>query len=71
MIRVLRLVTSILTSIPLALMLYALLLFLGLISLVWNVVAMLIYPVMPARRRARWGARPSPLPTACSGGWPR
>jgi hypothetical protein len=44
MIRVLRFITSILTSIPLALMLYALLLFLGLISLVWNVVAMLIYP---------------------------
>jgi len=37
-----------LTSIPLALMLYALLLFLGLISLVWNFVAMLLYPVMPA-----------------------
>ena len=37
-----------LMSIPLALMLYALLLFLGLISLVWNFVAMLIHPVMPA-----------------------
>jgi hypothetical protein len=67
MTRVLR----ILTSIPLALMLYALLLFLGLISLFWNVVAMLIYPVMPERPRARWAARPSPSPTACSGGWPR
>lgn len=44
MTRVLR----ILTAIPLALMLYALLLFLGLISLVWNCIAMLIYPVMPA-----------------------
>ena len=37
----------ILTAIPLALMLYALLLFLGLISLAWNFVAMLLYPVMP------------------------
>jgi len=37
-----------LTSIPLAVMLYALLLFLGLISLVWNIFAMLIHPVMPA-----------------------
>jgi 1-acyl-sn-glycerol-3-phosphate acyltransferase len=45
MTRVLR----ILTSIPLALMLYALLLFLGLISLFWNLVAMLIYPVIPTR----------------------
>ena len=43
MTRVLR----ILTAIPLALMLYALLLFLGLISLAWNLVAMLLYPVMP------------------------
>lgn len=43
MTRVLR----ILTAVPLALMLYALLLFLGLISLAWNFVAMLLYPVMP------------------------
>ena len=40
-------VLRILTAIPLALMLYALLLFLGLISLAWNLVAMLLYPVMP------------------------
>jgi 1-acyl-sn-glycerol-3-phosphate acyltransferase len=35
-------------SIPLALLLYALLLVLGGISLAWNLVAMLLYPVLPA-----------------------
>ncbi|OUM01865.1 lysophospholipid acyltransferase family protein [Variovorax sp. JS1663] len=35
-------------AIPLALMLYALLLVLGGISLLWNLVAMLLYPVLPA-----------------------
>ena len=35
--------------IPLALLLYALLLLLGSISLAWNLVAMLLYPVLPAR----------------------
>ncbi|VTU28180.1 lysophospholipid acyltransferase family protein [Variovorax sp. PBL-E5] len=35
-------------SIPLALPLYALLLGLGSISLVWNLIAMLLYPVLPA-----------------------
>jgi 1-acyl-sn-glycerol-3-phosphate acyltransferase len=34
-------------SIPLALPLYALLLLLGSISLVWNLIAMLLYPVLP------------------------
>ncbi len=42
-------VLRILTAVPLALMLYALLLFLGLISLVWNAFAMLVYPVMPVK----------------------
>jgi len=36
-------------SIPLGLLLYALLLLLGSISLAWNLVAMLLYPVLPAR----------------------
>jgi 1-acyl-sn-glycerol-3-phosphate acyltransferase len=35
-------------SIPLAVLLYALLLLLGSISLAWNLVAMLLYPVLPA-----------------------
>ncbi|VTU20011.1 2-acyl-glycerophospho-ethanolamine acyltransferase [Variovorax sp. SRS16] len=35
-------------SVPLALPLYALLLGLGSISLVWNLIAMLLYPVLPA-----------------------
>jgi 1-acyl-sn-glycerol-3-phosphate acyltransferase len=37
----------ILTAIPLALLLYVLLLLLGLMSLIWNLAAMLLYPVLP------------------------
>lgn len=39
-----------LLALPMTLMLYALLLLLGLISLAWNLVAMLLYPVLPRRR---------------------
>jgi len=35
-------------TIPLALLLYALLLLLGAITLPWNIIAMLLYPVLPA-----------------------
>jgi 1-acyl-sn-glycerol-3-phosphate acyltransferase len=42
-------------SIPLALLLYALLLVLGGISLAWNLVAMLLYPVLPAATGRRLG----------------
>ena len=41
----------------LALPLYALLVLLGGISLAWNLVAMLLYPVLPARTRPRAGPR--------------
>jgi 1-acyl-sn-glycerol-3-phosphate acyltransferase len=40
-------VLRILTAVPLALMLYVQLFFLGSVSLAWNVVAMLLYPVLP------------------------
>jgi 1-acyl-sn-glycerol-3-phosphate acyltransferase len=43
--------------IPLALLLYALLLLLGSISLAWNLVAMLLYPVLPARVGRSLGRR--------------
>ena len=43
--------------IPLALLLYALLLLLGCISLAWNLVAMLLYPVLPARVGRSLGRR--------------
>jgi 1-acyl-sn-glycerol-3-phosphate acyltransferase len=39
-----------LLALPMTLMLYALLLLLGLISLSWNLVAMLLLPVLPRRR---------------------
>ncbi len=43
--------------IPLALLLYALLLLLGSISLAWNLVAMLLYPVLPAHVGRSLGRR--------------
>jgi 1-acyl-sn-glycerol-3-phosphate acyltransferase len=39
-----------LLALPMTLMLYALLLLLGLISLSWNLIAMLLLPVLPRRR---------------------
>ena len=39
-----------LLALPMTLMLYALLLLLGLISLSWNLVAMLLHPVLPRQR---------------------
>jgi 1-acyl-sn-glycerol-3-phosphate acyltransferase len=44
-------------SIPLALLLYALLALLGGISLTWNLVAMLLYPVLPAHTGRALGRR--------------
>ena len=44
-------------SIPLALLLYALLALLGGISLAWNLAAMLLYPVLPARTGRALGRR--------------
>lgn len=44
-------------AIPLALPLYVLLMLLGVVSLAWNMVAMLLYPVLPAetgRALGRW-----------------
>ena len=51
MIRALRL----LAIIPLALPLYTLLLLLGAMSLGWNLIAMVLHPVLPARQRLRVG----------------
>ena len=51
--RLLRLALSIALAPPL----YALLALLGLISLVWNLVAMLLYPVMPAEAGRALGRR--------------
>ncbi|CAN5681972.1 hypothetical protein BH11PSE13_BH11PSE13_18380 [soil metagenome] len=51
MIRALRL----LATIPLALLLYTLLLFLGAMSLGWNLIAMVLHPVLPARHGLRIG----------------
>ncbi len=42
-------------AVPMTLLLYALLLLLGVISLVWNLVAMLLYPVLPRERGQRIG----------------
>ena len=47
-----------LASIALALPLYTLLLGLGLLSLVWNLIAMLLYPVLPPETAT------TPRPTA-------
>jgi 1-acyl-sn-glycerol-3-phosphate acyltransferase len=43
--------------VPLAALLYALLLVLGIISLVWNLAAMLLYPVLPADMGRTLGRR--------------
>ena len=51
MIRALRF----LATIPLALLLYTLLLFLGAMSLGWNLIAMVLHPVLPARQGLRIG----------------
>ena len=42
-------------AVPMTLLLYALLLLLGLISLGWNLIAMLLYPVLPKARGLRVG----------------
>jgi len=46
-----------LATVPLALLLYALLLVLGIISLVWNFAAMLLFPVLPADMGRTLGRR--------------
>ena len=51
----------------LALWLYVLLLWLGLISLGWNLIAFVIYPLFPRRIGQRVGAA-SPMATASTGG---
>jgi 1-acyl-sn-glycerol-3-phosphate acyltransferase len=45
----------ILATIPLALAFYALLLFLGTMSLGWSLIAMVLHPVLPERQRLRVG----------------
>lgn len=42
-------------ALPMTLLMYLLLLLLGVISLVWNLVAMLLYPVLPRERGQRIG----------------
>ncbi|HSW07518.1 lysophospholipid acyltransferase family protein [Aquabacterium sp.] len=42
-------------AVPMTLLLYTLLLLLGLLSLAWNLVAMLLYPVLPKKRGQRIG----------------